>query len=309
MTLTFAALDVETANSRRGSVCSLGVVVVEAGDIVSRHHWLCQPPEGMQQFDIFNSRLHGIVQDDVADQPSFGDRLQEVLRVIGDRPVVAHNAAFDIGAIRSGCDATGSDWPTLTYACTMAMARRAEPGLLSYGLPLVCDALQVPRGQHHRADQDAAAAAQIFLVLAARTGAPTLSALAAMLMVRLGHITQTAWSASLVPQQRRPMTDGDADCEHPLYGKNVCFTGGLSILRAEAWSLVAELGATPQENVTKKTDFLVIGDGFTGRTAEEFHTGRAIKAVKTNAKGGHVEVLTEGDFLKLLAERETAGSR
>lgn len=309
MSLTFAALDVETANSRRGSVCSLGVVVVEEGAIVARHHWLCRPPQGMQHFDGFNTRLHGIAEGDVADQPDFRDRLGEVLNVISDRPVVAHNAAFDIGAIRAGCDATGAEWPSLTYACTMAMSRRAEPGLISYGLPVVCDALRVPRGQHHRADQDAAAAAQIVLALAGRAGATTLAALAEMLMVRLGRITQTTWSASLVPQQRHADSDGHADPQHALFGKNVCFTGALSILRADAWRLVADFGATPQENVTKKTDFLVIGDGFTGSTAEEFHTGRAIKAVKTNAKGGHVEVLTEGDFLKLLAERETAGNR
>lgn len=128
-------------------------------------------------------------------------------------------------------------------------------------------------------------------------------------MVRLGHITQTTWSASLALGRTAGREGAEADPHHPLYGRNVCFTGGLSLLRSEAWSLIEQLGATPQENVTKKTDFLVIGDGFTGSTPEEFHTGRAVKAVKTNAKGGHVEVLTEGDFLKLLAEPETSGQR
>ncbi len=62
-----------------------------------------------------------------------------------------------------------------------------------------------------------------------------------------------------------------------------------------------------QVSPTKTTDFLIIGDGFTGHTAEEFHTGRALKAVKVNAKGGHIEVLTEGDSLGLFAEPATSG--
>lgn len=309
MPLTFAALDVETANRRRGSVCSFGLVIVECGNIVSRHHFLCRPPEGLQHFEGFNTRMHGITHDDVKDQPTFEERLDEVLTLISGWPVVAHNATFDIGAIRSACDASTVEWPTLTYACTMAMARRADLNLLSYGLPLVCAALAVPRGRHHQADQDAEAAARIVLALAVRVGAVTLAALAEMLMVRLGHITQTSWTASLADGQITRLEGINADPHHPLYGRNVCFTGALSLLRSEAWALSTQLGATPQENVTKKTDFLVIGDGFTGSTPAEFHTGRALKAVKTNAKGGHVEVLTEGDFLKLLAEPETSGNR
>ncbi len=68
-------------------------------------------------------------------------------------------------------------------------------------------------------------------------------------------------------------------------------------------------GATPHESPKKTTDFLVIGDGFTGTSAEEFHTGRAAKAVKVNAKGGHIEVLTEGEFLEMLTETHTSGMR
>jgi DNA polymerase III epsilon subunit-like protein len=52
--------------------------------------------------------------------------------------VVAHNAAFDIGALRAGCDAADVEWPTLTYGCSLMMARRSGLGLLSYRLPLVC---------------------------------------------------------------------------------------------------------------------------------------------------------------------------
>lgn len=124
MALSFAAIDVETANSSRGSVCSIGIAVVEAGELVAQHHMLCQPPETLRWFDRINMSIHGIRPEDVVDQPPFAVRLRQALDIVGGRPVVAHNAAFDIGAIRSACDADGIDWPTLTYACSLIMARQ-----------------------------------------------------------------------------------------------------------------------------------------------------------------------------------------
>ncbi|MBK5305049.1 MAG: hypothetical protein JJD92_00020 [Frankiaceae bacterium] len=311
MTMSFAALDVETANSARGSICSVGVAVVRDGVLVESWYRLVQPPEGLRHFDAMNSHLHGLGPADVAGQPGLAERLTELAAVLGDLPVVAHNAAFDIGALRAGCDAADVEWPTLTYGCSLMMARRSGLGLLSYRLPLVCAALGVRQRRHHHAGDDAEAAAQIVLALAARLGAASLEDLAGQLMVRLGHITRSSWAgcvqAAVVAGQRAGAADADPD--HPLYGRFISFTGGLSITRVEASALAAGLGAVVQVSPTKTTDFLIIGDGFTGHTAEEFHTGRALKAVKVNAKGGHIEVLTEGEFLDLLAEPATSGVR
>lgn len=85
------------------------------------------------------------------------------------------------------------------------------------------------------------------------------------------------------------------------------FTGALSIGRVEAWDLIAELGAIPEKNVTKRTTVLVVGDGFTGNTIEEFHTGKAADALRRVAKGQPIEVLTEPDLLQLLEDRATSG--
>lgn len=310
VTLDFAAVDVETANSGRASVCAIGVAIVRDGHVVDRHHLLVQPPPALQHFDAMNTRLHGLTPSDVLGQPDLPTRLAHIQDLIGDLPVIAHNAAFDIGALRSGCDAAGAQWPTLTYACSLTMARRAGLGLLSYRLPLVCHALGVTAGRHHHAADDAQAAAHVVIALAARCGAATLHELADTLMVRLGHITRSNWTgcvpAAVVAAQR---AGSGADPHHPLYGRNISFTGGLSITRAQASALATELGAAVQLSPIKSTDFLVIGDGFTGHTPEEFHTGRAVKAAKVNAKGGHVEVLTEGDFLAMLAEPTTSGVR
>lgn len=316
MSLDFAAVDVETANFHRGSICSFGVVVVRNGQITEKHHLLTCPPGEFNFFDAMNIDIHGITAADVANEPSFGTRLAQVLEIIGDLPIVAHNASFDVGAIREGCDEANIEWPTLTYGCSLVMARRAGLGLLSYRLPMVCDALGVNRGTHHRAEDDAEAAASIVLALAAKANTESLETLATSLMVRLGTLTNAGWAGcsrnagSYLGNTARPVdANPNADPEHALFGRFIVFTGGLSLKREEAFELVARLGATAQNNLTKKTNFLVIGDGFTGHSAADFTTSKAMKAVKVNAAGGNVEILTEGDLLELLGETMTAGVR
>ena len=174
---------------------------------------------------------------------------------------------------------------------------------------MVCQALGVTPGRHHDAGDDAAAAAGI--ALGARQQMSNLPDLAASLMVRLGTLTGASWVgciASMVPTQR-PAADLDADPHHPLYGKLVAFTGGLSVTRAEASALIAALGATPSVGPSKHTDFLVMGDGLSGPDLADFHTGKALAAAKANAKKAHSEVLTEGDLLEMLAEPVTRGER
>lgn len=310
--------ELDVCSARRGDreqpsrpVCSFGLALVTDGEVTSTHHLLTQPPQELNWFDAVNTSLHGINAETVADQPPFATQLARILALIGDRPVISHNAAFDIGALRQGCVADHLDWPDLTYACSLVMARRAGLQLLSYRLPMVCQALGVTTGRHHDAGADAAAAAGIVLALGARQQMGNLPDLAASLMVRLGTLTGASWMgciASMVSTQR-PAADLDADPHHPLYGKLVAFTGGLSVTRAEASGLIAALGGTPQAGPNKHTDFLVIGDGFSGHDIADFHTGKALAAARANAKKAHIEVLTEGDLLEMLAEPVTRGER
>ena len=54
----FAAIDFETANSERTSVCSVGVVVVRNGEIVDSFYSLIQPEPNY--YTYFCSRVHGL---------------------------------------------------------------------------------------------------------------------------------------------------------------------------------------------------------------------------------------------------------
>jgi DNA polymerase-3 subunit epsilon len=308
--LDFVAFDVETANSRRGSICAIGAAVVRGGVVVSTHSWLTRPPAGLDHFDGFNVGLHGITPDMVANHPAFAERLDQLLELTGGLPLVAHNAAFDIGALREACVAVDRDWPAIDYACSLIMARRAL-NLISYRLPLVAADCGVDLTAHHEAGSDALACAQVVLEIARRQGAESLGALLAGLQVLNGRLEAAAWrgcrSTSSYTGPQLPDAAIDADPEHPLYGQVMVFTGALSIRRQDAWDAVARCGAVVEKGVNKRTTMLVIGDGFTGDDPADFYTGKAATAAHWRAKGHRIEVLTEGDLADLLAE--TSGVR
>ena len=192
--LNFAALDVETANGARGSICSFGVVIVRGGKITEKHHLLTVPPGSLNAFAAFNTALHGISHASLVNAPSFASRMAQVLTLVGDLPVVAHNAQFDLGAISDACEEANIDAPQWVYGCTLAMSRKAGLGLKSYSLPVVCAALGVEQGEHHRADDDAQAAANIVLALAGQLNSRSLHSLAAALTVRMAFTRDVEWT-------------------------------------------------------------------------------------------------------------------
>ena len=104
MSLSFVALDFETANSFRGSPCAVGMARVLDGEVVETRRLLMRPPASVDGFDDFNIFLHGITPAMVKGEPRFRDRLLEIIAFIGDLPVVAPHAAFEFrtGRARGG---------------------------------------------------------------------------------------------------------------------------------------------------------------------------------------------------------------
>ncbi|WP_405135727.1 exonuclease domain-containing protein [Nocardia sp. NBC_01388] len=176
--LSFAALDVEIANPKYGSICSIGVAVVRDGLRATTRTWLCRPPAGLEHFGQIQMGVHGITPAMVAGQPRFAQRLPEVMTLIDDLPVVAFNSKFDMNAIRQACEHSELPTPAWQYGCALQWAQN-QLVLNKYRLPMVAEALGVSlSGAHHEAGSDAAAAADITVAMARRTGSSTLTELA-----------------------------------------------------------------------------------------------------------------------------------
>lgn len=88
----FAAIDFETANTERTSVCSVGVVVVRNGEITERFYSLIQPEPNYYNYRC--SQVHGLCREDTDDAPVFPEVWERIEPLIEGLPLVAHNRAF-----------------------------------------------------------------------------------------------------------------------------------------------------------------------------------------------------------------------
>lgn len=310
--LNFTAIDFETANSYRGSPCSVGLVRVREGSAVERRHWLIRPPEGADRFDGWNTAIHGITAEMVADAPRWKHVLPHIVDFIGGDVVVAHNAAFDTGVIRYACAIDNIEWPELRFLCTLVLARRALT-LPTYRLPFVAESLGFDLEDHHDALADANAVVEIVARLAARQGVADIQSLADSIGVGLGRMSRgtcrgsvavRAGSGGFMPIEVNP----DADPSGYLYGRVVVFTGTLlSMTRDLARQECAHVGAIPEQSITKRTNVLVMGDINPAVLRPGSNvTGKARKVFELQAKGQEIEVMTEDDFLRCLDGAEVS---
>ncbi|MYC63615.1 MAG: hypothetical protein F4X16_12445 [Caldilineaceae bacterium SB0661_bin_34] len=79
MNLTFKAIDIETANADRSSICQIGIVNVVNGVVVSAWQSLINPE---CHFDSFNTRLHGIDEQTVQHSPTLTEIHDEIRQIL-----------------------------------------------------------------------------------------------------------------------------------------------------------------------------------------------------------------------------------
>ncbi|WP_434923259.1 exonuclease domain-containing protein (plasmid) [Glutamicibacter sp. PAEs-4] len=311
--LDFTAIDFETANSFRGSPCSVGIIRVRDGKVTEQHHWLMRPPETADWFDQWNIRIHGITPEMVAEAPRWKEVLPQIVDFVGEDTLIAHNAAFDTGVIRYACEADGIQWPEFDFLCTLVMARKAL-ALPSYRLPYVAASLGFSLENHHDSHADASAVVKIVNQFAQQENATNVHDLAQKIGVRMGSMGLGRYSGTAAQgSSSRGFTpvsvNTDADPAGYLYGRVVVFTGTLqSMTRNTARQECARVGAIPEENTTKRTNVLVVGDIDPSvlRPGSNL-TGKTRKAFELQDKGQQIEVMTEDDFLRCLSGTQLEG--
>jgi DNA polymerase-3 subunit epsilon len=182
--LDFTAIDFETANGSPASACSVGLVKVRDGQVVDRIGWFIQPPFGHDHFVDWNIRIHGITPEMVEGAPSWTEQLVDLMAFAEDDILVAHNAGFDMGVIKSACAATGIATPSYAYMCSLQLARKTYT-LDSYRLPMAAMAAGFDSFVHHDAVADSEACAAIMIHAADRWGAIDLVELSGLAGIRL----------------------------------------------------------------------------------------------------------------------------
>ena len=155
-----AAIDFETANFERSSVCSVGVVTVRGGETADTFSSLIKPEP--EYYTYRCSQVHGLCTTDTENAPTFPDVWKQIEPLIEGLPLVAHNKAFDESCLKAVFRVYEMDYPDYEFHCTCIASRRHWRGMSN-----TLDAAAARCGffmeNHHHALADAEACAAIAL--------------------------------------------------------------------------------------------------------------------------------------------------
>ena len=285
--LNFDAVDVETANADRSTICQIGIVNIRDGHVHDSWVSLVDPEDW---FDDWNIDIHGISEETVKGAPTMLELDDELRSRLGTSVVVSHTN-FDRVAIERAMEKYNLDQPRLTWMDSTKIVRRAWPDRYSrrgYGLASVAHDLGIVF-QHHDALEDATAAAEIVIRASEETGLDI-----------SGWLQRTA--EPITPNKgSKKIQIGKANLNGHLFGEALVFTGSLDMTRQEATDLATQAGCEVQRNVTKRTTLLVVGLQDMNRLNGYAKSSKHRKAESLVSKGTSIQIISEADFHAMLS--------
>lgn len=309
--LDFIAIDFETANSKMSSACSIGIAAVENGKIVETYYSLLNPYN--QSFNSRNVAIHGITRGMVEDSPTLDELVPELSQYFDEHiPVVAHNAHFDMSVLKAS---SSVELPNFIYVDSIGIASNMISGGKS--LEYCANALSIEMNNHHNAADDATVCAEIVLKGMCNKNCATLweyiaktplltvhyfNDLKAQRYISSHNSAKAANYAKWAKDSKVEIkpTVGVINENGALYGKNIVFTGDLSIDRNEAKQIAVNAGAIIKSGVSRKVDYLVVGVQDKAIVGEDGLSSKEEKAYELNEAGAaNIVFLNEEQFLEL----------
>jgi len=147
----FTAIDFETACHDRASICQIGLVRVEEGEVIEEIDILVQPPRNYYH-PIFPP-IHGIDSIATAGAPYFNDVWHLIERYINQQTLVAHNFSFDGKCLKAAMERYMMDPVEYEPECTYRIFGKS--------LNVLCEEHGIPLN-HHNALSDARACARLY---------------------------------------------------------------------------------------------------------------------------------------------------
>lgn len=159
----YAIVDIETTggNASHSRITEIAIYIHNGTEVIERWETLIHP---QKEIPPAIWALTGINNEMVADAPIFDDVAEKVYSYLKNRIFVAHNVNFDYSFIKHELELAGIQW-SAKKLCTVRLSRKLIPGLVSYSLGRLCDAINIPITNRHRAGGDTEATSILFTKL------------------------------------------------------------------------------------------------------------------------------------------------
>ncbi|UVI84513.1 exonuclease domain-containing protein [Staphylococcus aureus] len=296
--MNFVAIDIETANESRSSICSIALIKYTNNKISDALYTYINPET---YFSSMNISIHGITEEDVKESPKMYQMYDAIIRFIGDDLLVAHNTSFDMYALCDAFENYDLPLPNNRYICTYRLSKDLYK-LPSYRLQDLSDYFDIKNENHHNAFNDAKVCAKIAIKILNDQNL-NINELIEKQHFKFGQFGRNGFVKKNVSKRIKLISNEELHIKsHIFYGKHICFTGALkSFTRKDIAQKITDIGSIFDHSVKKTTNYLIVGNL---ENLEKTHnykkSSKIIKAEKLLNEGQDIEILSEMDFLKFL---------
>ena len=253
-----------------------------------------------EPIDPFIESLTGISNEILKDAPPLKQTLKDCIDFIGSDIIVGHNVNFDINFLYDNClRIFGYEYKN-NFIDTMRLSRRIIPELPHHRLKDMIKHYSIGTKVEHRALSDCIQTLSLFQNLKEDA------------ILKYSSIDDFKSYCTKKKKRKRdnhkpsikasdivPSTD-EFDISHPLYNKVCVFTGKLEkIKRKDAYQMVVDIGGLIGDSVTKKTNFLILGNNDYCSQIKDGKSNKQKRAEELILKEQDLKIISENVFYDL----------
>lgn len=310
----YCVVDIETTglSPEWDSIIEIAAIKYSGGKIVETFQSLLQPVPYMEDIvedegnltgetrivyvDEFITKLTGITNEMLANAPKPRVVLPLFDNFLGDSIIIGYNVNFDINFLYDEFRAYLNKEMHNNFVDVMRIARKLHPELHHHRLIDMVEFFGLTNENAHRALSDCSVTEACYEKLKSEAE-KKYGSLSEFCNLFLRSNCRYVKAENIIADPSK------IDPDSKLYGKNVVFTGALEKLtRAQAMQIVADLGGINQNGVTKKTNFLVLGNNDYCTTIKDGKSTKQKKAEEYQLKGFDIEILPENVFYDMIGE-------
>lgn len=144
----YVVLDFETTGLRAGAD-----KIIQVGAIRYFNHWKDEEMDVLINPQRYISptitRITGISNEMVEEAPTIDEKIEELIVFIGELPIIAHNASFDMGFLYALEGLNGVSIPEYTVIDTVKIARQKIKDTPNHKLTTLTQYLQLEHDAHN----------------------------------------------------------------------------------------------------------------------------------------------------------------
>lgn len=287
-TFDYISIDFETANSERISACKIGIAFILNDQIVNEDYHFIKPPKHIK-FSSFNTNIHGITKNDVEDALDFKKIWDYFLKdYFNSNLIILHNSSMDASVLKQLFEYYKIEDFNINYVDTMEIAKKN-----GYPAKLIdlCELFDYEITNHHDPVEDAIACAVVASNFIEK-GIDIKDYQKVISFSQPNNNENKDVKKGLVEKLivKHELTTLNTPTTSNFFNeKRVVITGTFNTIeRYEMAFLLQSKGAIITSSVSKKTDFVIVGN--------EPGLSKLEKIIELQSQGFSIQVLDEQGF-------------